>query len=198
MCFNGGMVHSETALLIVDVQKGFDDPVWGRRNNPQAEERAAGLLAAWRGTGLAVFHARHLSAEPGSPLAPGSPGGEIKGAVLPEEGEFVIEKRVNSCFIGTDLEEKLRAAGIGSLAICGLTTDHCVSTTARMAANMGFETCVVGDACATFDRRGPDGKVFSAEEVHEVSLASLHGEFAEVVSSGWLLSELEAGNGAFR
>lgn len=182
------MSDPKTALLIVDVQKGFDDPGWGRRNNPQAEERAAGLLAAWREAGLPVFHARHLSTEPGSPLAPGSPGGEIKGVVMPKEGEPVVEKRVNSCFIGTDLEGRLRAAGIGSLAICGLTTDHCVSTTARMAANMGFATVVVSDACATFDRTGPDGKVFAAEEVHEVSLASLHGEFARVTSSDRLLS----------
>ena len=190
------MRNPKTALLIVDVQEGFDDPVWGRRNNPRAEEKAAGLLTAWRGARLPVFHAKHLSAEPGSPLAPGSAGGEIKKAVIPREDEPVVEKRVNSCFIGTDLEERLRAAGIGSLAICGLTTDHCVSTTARMAANMGFETYVVSDACATFDREGPDGKVFPAKEVHEVSLASLHGEFAEVVSSGRLLSKLGVENGA--
>lgn len=195
MCLNGGMLDPRTALLIVDVQKGFDDPGWGPRNNLEAEERAAELLAAWRGAGLPVFHARHLSAESGSPLAPGGSGGEIKEAVLPEEGEHVVEKRVNSCFIGTDLEARLRLAGIRSLAVCGLTTDHCVSTTVRMAANLGFETYVVSDACATFERRGPDGKVFPAQEVHEVALASLHGEFAEVVPSDRLLSGLEGNAG---
>jgi nicotinamidase-related amidase len=187
------MPNPKTALLIVDVQKGFDDPRWGRRNNPAAEAKTAEVLAAWRRADLLVFHARHLSTEPGSPLAPGSPGSEIKESVLPEEGEPVVEKRVNSCFIGTDFEERLRRAGIDALATCGLTTDHCVSTTARMAANLGFKTYVVSDACATFDRRGPDGKVFPAEEVHEVALASLHGEFAEVVASDRLLSGPEKG-----
>ena len=120
---------------------------------------------------------------------------------MPQEGEPVVEKRVNSCFIGTDLEEKLQREGIRSLAICGLTTDHCVSTTARMAGNLGFATYVISDACATFDRQGPDGKVFPAEEVHEVALASLHGEFATVMSSsevsGWVRQEAGAVRSSF-
>jgi nicotinamidase-related amidase len=102
----------------------------------------------------------------------------------------VITKDVNSAFIGTDLEERLRSAGVSAVAVVGLTTDHCCSTTARMAANLGFETWVLGDAMATFARRAPDGEVIGAETMHRTALASLHKEFAEVLDTGAALERL--------
>lgn len=114
----------------------------------------------------------------------------------PSKGELVIQKSVNSAFIGTDLESHLRSQRITGLVIVGLTTDHCVSTTARMAGNLGFTTFVVSDATATFDRSGPNGKKHKAADVHEVSLASLHQEFATVVDTQNLISGLEASNRA--
>jgi nicotinamidase-related amidase len=175
------------ALIVVDVQKGFDDPSWGRRNNPHAEQNIARLLYAWRRTGGPIFHIRHRSRLKGSPLNPASSGFEIKEIVKPLPGESVIEKEVNSAFIGTALEEQLHNRGIAAIVIVGLTTDHCVSTTARMAGNLGFHTYVVSDATATFDRTGPDGRHFDAEEVHAVSLASLNGEFAKIAETADIL-----------
>lgn len=183
------------ALLLIDVQQGFDEPGWGIRNNPEAERRIADLLAAWRAEGLPVLHVQHMSTGPTSPLRPGLPGNAFKPEALPAAGEPVFRKTVNSAFIGTDLEAHLRKAGIRRLAVAGLTTDHCVSTTVRMAANLGFEVVVVDDATATFDRTGPDGTRHSAEEMHRTALASLHGEFAEVRSTDDLLSALRADAG---
>lgn len=180
----------QAALLLVDFQEGFDDPRWGRRNNPRAEERAAELLAAWRESGRPVLHVRHLSEEPDSPLRPGQPGNDLKPLVRPAPGEPVVEKSVNSAFIGTGLEERLREDGTRTVVVAGLTTDHCVSTTARMAGNLGFETYVVSDATATFDRVGPRGAPFTAERIHEISLVSLHGEFATVADSREILKLL--------
>lgn len=177
------------ALLVVDVQLGFDDPKWGRRNNPEMERRIAELLAAWRADGRPVLHARHMSTEPGSPLRPGQRGNDFKDETAPWDGEPVIEKRVNSCFIGTSLDERLRAGGIGRLVLAGLTTNHCVSTTARMAGNMGYAVRVVSDATATFDRIGPDGVLYPAELVHAVALSDLHGEFATVTDSRGVIAE---------
>lgn len=177
----------DAVLIIIDMQEGFDEPAWGNRNNPQAEENAARLLDAWRQAGRPIIHVRHDSVMPGSPLRPGQPGNDIKAPVAPQGDEPVISKNVNSAFIGTDLEDRLRKAGLNTLVIVGLTTDHCVSTTARMAGNLGFETYVVSDATATHDREGYDGAKHPAEEIHRTALASLHGEFATVVDTDSLL-----------
>ena len=131
-------ITAKTALLLIDVQEGLDDPRLGPRNNPDAEANMARLLADWRAHKRPIFHVQHMSTEPESPLRPELPGNAIKAIVAPQGDEALIRKNVNSAFIGTDLEARLRAAGIDTLVIVGLTTDHCVSTTTRMAGNLGF------------------------------------------------------------
>lgn len=170
-------------LIIIDVQRAFDDPVWGPRNNPDAEDRVAEALAVWRKLGAPVVHVRHASAGPDDLFVPGSPAFEFKPEATPTADEPVITKHVNSAFIGTDLEARLRNHGVEAVVLAGLTTDHCCSTTARMAGNLGFETWVLGDAMATFDRRAPDGETIPAEVMHRTVLASLDGEFAEVLET---------------
>jgi nicotinamidase-related amidase len=108
----------------------------------------------------------------------------------PNATEPVIKKNVNSAFIGTDLKEQLDRAGIKKVVLAGLTTDHCVSTTTRMAGNYGYDTFLVSDATATFDKTGVDGQKYSAELIHETALASLHNEFATVVKAEELISSL--------
>lgn len=177
-------------LLLVDLQQGFDDPSWGRRNNPAMEARIAELLGGWRASERPVIHARHLSTSPTSPLRPGQPGALLKPSTAPWPGEPLIEKQVNSCFIGTSLEKDLRSRGRDTLVIVGLTTNHCVSTTARMAGNLGFDAWVISDATATFDRVGPDGIEYRAEQLHASALCDLHGEFATVIDARTALRAL--------
>lgn len=169
------------ALILIDVQKGFDLPYWGVRNNPDAEANIARLLEYWRSQDRPVVHVRHMSTEPESPLRPGQEGNEFKDSVTPMDNEHIEEKQVNSAFIGTTLEKYLRGHGIDTVVIVGLTTDHCVSTSTRMSGNLGFHTYVIADATATFNRTGFDGTAYSADDVHALALASLNGEFARVI-----------------
>ncbi|THD83239.1 MAG: isochorismatase family protein [Phenylobacterium sp.] len=180
----------DAALLVVDVQSGFDDPAWGRRNNPAAEANVAAAIAAWRAADGRVIHIHHDSPEPTSVLRPGAPGNAPKPEAQPAPGEPIYRKRVNSAFIGTSLEADLRQLGVEALAIVGLTTNHCISTTARMAGNLGFETFVLADATAAFDRPHLDGRLRPAEEVHEAALSDLAGEFAHVVDTRSVLVAL--------
>lgn len=179
----------DTALLVIDVQQGLDHPRYGARNNPHAEQRIAELLAAWRASERPIVHVQHMSVNPQSPLRPGLPGNAIKAEARPVPGEPLFQKTVNSAFIGTDLEAYLKDRGISSLVVVGLTTDHCVSTTVRMAGNLGFDVTVVEDATATFERQGPDGEHLSADMMHRAALASLHGEFATVRSAREVLAD---------
>jgi nicotinamidase-related amidase len=187
-----GITKSERpALILVDIQKGFDDIAYwgGQRNNPDAELKANELLKIWREHSLPIFHVQHCSSNPSSPLHKTNAGNKFKDVVAPEDGEQIIKKNVNSAFIETDLQARLKRAMIKTVVIVGLTTDHCISTTVRMAGNMGYKTFVVSDATATFNKKGANGQNYSAELIHETALASLHNEFATVVKTAWLISE---------
>ena len=176
------------ALILVDIQKGFENiEYWGgQRNNPDAELRASELLKIWRGKYLPIFHIRHCSTIPTSLLHETNAGNEFNDLVTPVEGETIINKRVNSAFIGTDLQARLDNANITTLVIVGLTTDHCISTTTRMAGNLGYQTFLVADATATFNKRGLDGQNYPAELIHETALASLNKEFATIVTTDFI------------
>lgn len=190
-------LSQNAALLIIDVQQGFDEPRWGRRNNPQMEARIVELLNAWRASRRPVIHAKHMSIDPTSPLRSGQPGNDFKAEVTPMPGEYVIEKRANSCFIGTLLEAELRRRRHDTLVIAGMTTNHCVSTTTRMAGDLGFAAWVISDATATFDRVGPDGINYPAEQIQAITLSDLHGEFGAVVDTATVLAAMQTPFDAF-
>ncbi|PWY66209.1 Isochorismatase hydrolase [Aspergillus eucalypticola CBS 122712] len=212
--------HS-TALLLIDNQNGFTHPThWGpSRSNPNYEANIQSLLTTFRNTLTTlsshhheIIHIFHSSTTPTSPLHPtyttptGEQGIDPLPICNPLPTEKQIWKHVNSSFIGTELEEYLREKGIRQLIVAGLTTDHCVSTTVRMAANLGVvdtrvrssedeeeevvvdkgRIILVSDATATFAKGGWD-----AETVHQVSVASLAGEFAEVRGVGEVVRALE-------
>ena len=189
----------ETALLLIDVQVGVDVlSHWGgsngRRNNPDAEAKMSQLLAAWRNAKLQVAFTRHDSRESASPLKFSLPTGAQKPGFEPAAGEIVVEKDVNSGFIGTDLEIQLRRAKISRLAIVGFFTNFCVETTVRMAGNLGFDTYLIEDCCSTSNRIGPDGIDRDPELVHAMTVANLHGEFCTAIKFADALGLVTADN----
>lgn len=186
----------DTALLLIDVQRGVDElEHWGgptgRRNNPGAEAVMATLLEAFRRAGRTVAFTRHNSREARSPLKFTLPTGEQKPGFEIKPTEIVVEKDVNSGFVGTSLEVQLRRRGVARLVVVGFFTNMCVETTVRMAGNLGFDTYLVPDGCATTNRIGPDGVDHDPETVHQLSVASMHGEFCTAIAPSEASSLLE-------
>ena len=172
-----------TALILIDLQKAIDHPSWGVRNNPDAESKVARLLEHWRAQNKPVYHIRHDSTEPDSTYRPGQSGHEFKEMAQPRDTERVIAKHKTNAFIGTDLENTLRAAGHTALVVAGVITNNSVEATVRMAGDLGFTVFLVEDACFTFARLDWDGRPRTAAEVHAMSLANLSGEYCTVMTT---------------
>ena len=140
------------------------------------------LLTEWRRLGKQVAFTRHNSRELNTPLKLSlETGKQIEGLDI-HESDIVVDKDVNSGFIGTSLELELRRSGINRLVVMGFYTNYCIETTVRMAGNLGFDTYLVHDACAAVNTLGHDGEYYEPDLVHNMSIASLHGEFCTAIS----------------
>jgi nicotinamidase-related amidase len=184
---------TDTALILIDVQRGFDNPeVWGPRNNPGAEANMKALLDAWQARRLPVVLVHHDSTKPDSPLRPGQPGNDFKPELDGARPDLVFGKKVNSAFIGDiDLDAWLKRRGITSIVLGGIQTNFCCETTARMGGNLGYDVTFALDATYTFDLEGPDGTVLTADELSRATATNLHGGgFATVRSTKEVLAEL--------
>jgi nicotinamidase-related amidase len=180
------MELSDTAaLIVIDVQQGFDDPAWGPRDNPDAEANIGRLVGAWTDASRPVVLVRHDSQSPGSPLAARTPGNALKPVVADAPHELFVTKHVNSAFYGDpDLDAWLRDRGVEELVICGIQTNMCVETTARMGGNLGYRVILPIDATHTFDLEGPGGLRLAAAELARATAVNLAGGgFAEVVTT---------------
>ena len=184
------MSDVKRALIIIDMQRGIDDPKLGRRNNPDAERNMQSLLSAWRRSARPIVHVRHMSRSPESVFWPGQPGAEFQDQFAPLADEHVVEKNVPDAFINSGLERWLHAREIGEVVVVGVVTNNSVEATARTAGNLGFKTFVVADATFTFDKVDYRGTLRSADEVHAMSLANLQGEYATVATTLEVLSAL--------
>jgi len=172
------------------MQQGMQFATLPPRNNPDAEDRLAHLLSAWRAAGQPVVLVRHISRSPASVFAPGQRGVEFQERFLPLAHEHVVEKNVPDAFVNTGLERWLHARSAQRVVIAGVSTNNSVEASARTAGNLGFDTVVVADACFTFEKTDFGGTLRSAEEVHLMALANLDGEYARVLDSGTVLQSL--------
>ncbi|PWC32958.1 cysteine hydrolase family protein [Azospirillum sp. TSO35-2] len=179
-----------TLLLAVDMQRAFDEPRWPRRWNRDADRNGLRLLDAWRRTARPIFHVRHDSSEPTSTLRPGQPGNRFREGFEPRDGEGTVGKIVNSAFIGTDLDIRLRRLGIEELVVFGISTDMCVSTTIRTGANMGWKITLAADACDCFDLPDGQGGTIPAEQLHAAHVATLGFEFCTVAGTDGIIARL--------
>ncbi len=182
-----------TALVLIDIQKGLHEIAFygTERNNPDAEHNCGRLLTFFREKQMPIFHVKHNSTNADSPLHPSKNGNDFQLAVQPLHNEPIFEKSVNSAFIGTKLEAELTKQLISHLVIAGLTIEHCISTSVRMAANLGFNVTLISDATAAFDKIGIDGNHYSADIIFQTEMANLKDEFAIIKNTASFLKELD-------
>jgi nicotinamidase-related amidase len=188
------MTEDRIALVVVDAQQGFDDPWWGVRNNPGCDDNIAALVDAFAAAGQPVVYVQHSWEDlPGNPLHPDGPGHALKPYLDRHRPDLLVSKTVNSAFIGSpDLRAWLDGEGIERIVVCGITTNHCCETTARMGGNLGYDVLFALDATHTFDRTGPDGTTMTADELARATATNLHEEFATVVRTTEVISSLRA------
>ena len=177
-----------TVLLPIDMQRAFDSPAWPRRWNSQVDANGLALLRHWRETGRPIVHVRHDSVVDGSSLAPGTEGNRFRPGFEPQGGEPVVSKSVNSAFIGTDLDLRLRRMGARHVVAFGISTDMCVSTTVRTGANMGWDMILAAEACDCFDLPDGQGGTIPAETVQAAHVATLGFEFCRLIGIGELVA----------
>lgn len=181
-----------TALLVIDLQMEFTRRTEAGlpRSNPGAEARVAEMLALFRARGLPVIHVHHDDPNPASGFRLGSPGGQVMPCAAPVSGEAVFVKHGSSGFIGTWLQDHLTANGITRLVVVGAAVNYCVSSTVRMAANLGFKVAVVSDAVFGFGQTGPDGVAHGPDTVLSVTLGTLGAGFARVMPAAEVAASL--------
>ena len=177
------------ALIVVDAQQGFDDPSWGVRNNPACDDNIAALVDDWSSHDRPLVYVRHDGTEEDSPLAPGTPGNELRDYLSRAEPHLLVSKQVNSAFHGSpDLHAWLLGQQAAGIVVCGITTNHCCETTVRVGANLGHDVLFPIDATFCHDRRHPDGTTLGADELTRATAASLHDEFANVTTTEEILA----------
>lgn len=186
------------ALIVVDLQRGFEEPSYGRRDNPDCEANIRRLVEAFRADGSPIVLVRHDSVEPDSPLRPDLPGNAFKAELEDVEPALLVSKRVHSAFHGdVDLHQWLQSRGVEQLVVCGIQTNFCCETTTRVGGDLGYDMLFALDATHTFDQPAADGgEPLSAELVSRVTAANLDGEFARVRTTEEIVTDMVAGAAA--
>jgi len=187
-------IDEKAALLVIDVQRGFDDEShWGKRNNPDCEANIVLLMDAWERGGRPIVLVRNDSTSPGSPLRPEHPGNRLKPQIEGRKHDLLVTKSVHSSFHGSaDLHGWLTSRGISQLVITGIATNVCCETTTRVGSDLGYDVLFVIDATHTFDSRHPDGSLVTADVFTRVTETTLQGEFARVVRTAEVLARTDA------
>jgi len=177
------LISTNPALLIIDIQYAIDQFSKHPRNNPMLEDNLAVMLKQWRTAKRPIYHIRHSSKFPDSPYHRDSGFFDFKAEVAPLTDEPIITKQENCAFVGTELDTLLRENNITELIICGVLTNHSIDATTRVGAALGYRIYLPDDLSASCGMTLLDGSMLTAEEVQNIYLSNLDGEYATVCHS---------------
>lgn len=175
----------DTALIIVDIQKDYFPNGNMELSDPEAAADNAAKVLNWfrKNNPENIFHVQHIASDPAMGFfIPDTEGVEIHETVQPLETETIVIKQFANSFLQTDLAEQLAKHDISKLVVVGMMTHMCIDATVRAAVDLGFETTLIEDACATRDLSYND-KIISAEQVHYSFVSALQGMYADVMST---------------
>jgi nicotinamidase-related amidase len=180
---------SPVPLIILDVQDAIDQPCWDGKSNPGYLAVIQRLLKHWRSNGWPVIHIKHDEQTPTSSYYLNGAWNGIKNEVAPIAGETVVIKQQNCAFIGTELDAVLKALQVKRLVLTGVVIHNSMDATVRAGKALGYAFVLPSDATTAVPVVGPHGKTWDATTVHELTLAILGGEYAEVMSSVDLIAQ---------
>jgi nicotinamidase-related amidase len=183
---------NDAVLIVIDAQMEYtEEGALALPNLAPALNNVTALLLKGRKDGAEIVHIAHEGSE-GRAFDPAN-GGRIIGQVAPLENETVLTKGLPNSFAHTGLQNHLAGIGRPHLVICGFMTHMCVSSTARVALDLGYETTVVSDATATRALPATDGgEPISAEALQRSALAALADRFSAINTTADVLTATEA------
>jgi nicotinamidase-related amidase len=196
-----------TATLVIDVQESFRRREnWAATSNPAIVERVNDLVSWSRAEGHLVVWVLH--AEPGSGTVFDPALGQVRlmDGLVPADGEPLLTKTAHNAFTTTDLGRLLTVRGVGELVICGIRTEQCCETTARIGSDLGYRVTFVTDATATTPLPHPDAppdrslaevladpRTMSVEDIGARTEYVLTGRFATIATTEGLTGAVVAG-----
>ncbi|MCA0315075.1 MAG: cysteine hydrolase [Candidatus Melainabacteria bacterium] len=182
---------SESALIVVDAQREYKDGALPLSGFDQAVEEIAGLVERSRRAGGKIWFVRHKTMSGAPIFDPDGPYFQIVDELKPQSEDSIIDKSQPSSFVGTDLDEQLKKAGLKNLIVTGFMTHACISTTVRSAHALAYPVTVVASACATRDLPSATkgGEVVKARDLHNATLAALKDLFAVVASDSKAIAD---------
>ena len=171
-----------TALIVVDIQNDyFPDGKMELVNPIPAASNAAKVIDWFRKNNKDnIFHVQHIASSPELGFfLPDTVGAEIHETVLPLENENIIVKHSANSFLETELDNQLKEKGVTKVVVVGMMTHMCIDATVRAAVDLGYETTLIEDACATRSLSYQDN-VVRAEQVHYAFVSALNGMYATI------------------
>lgn len=174
---------SPVPLVILDVQDAIDRPNWDGKSNPGYLAVIQRLLDHWRSNGWPVLHVKHDEQTPTSSYYVHGPWNGIKKDVAPIKGETVVIKQENCAFIGTELDAILKGMQVKRLVLTGVVIHNSMDATVRAGKALGYSIILPSDATTAVPVVGTQGKFWDATTVHELTLAILGDEYADVMAS---------------
>jgi nicotinamidase-related amidase len=180
-----------SALLVIDAQDSFKvGPRWELRSNRDFERNVDALIVAWRAASLPVIFVMHTDSD--AAFQPTSPYLRLMSFIARKEDEPLLVKTTRNAFTSTDLGTRLDLLDVTRVVVTGIQTEQCCETTARVAADLGYDVDFVTEATCSFPIINPEtGEEMSTSDIIKRTEFVLRGRFARIATVQGLVAEVE-------